>query len=330
MAEGYKFALLALPESRGGGVPKQLLALPDGFAVSDSLPSGALEHWRPDIGRIHSEELEGCSLFLWALSHSTNPGVLDQENEDLKREVYRLYLGLLIALPYFSHGRVTSLTGANANSDLQARALGTHGRTYHVLGAPEPRLSLNKFQLAAQLAVRIREHDATPAAKRITRALRAFREASEAGDLDQRLHQFVRCAEGFAVPPFKQSAVRFADRLGTVCAGRSRPYLKQLYSIRSGIEHLHGPFDRMPRRLSVAQRELRLLQCCLQAETVARYLLHTYLVNPGLWPHFESRTSIDAFWALDTRTRRKLWPTRLAFDKIRSNLDRSAIGASIS
>jgi len=264
-------------------------------------------------------------LFLWALKPSQSPEILDQENEDLRREAYRLYLGLLVAVPFFSSGRLTSLTGANSDGVPRVRSLSTYQRTFFTLGAPTPAVTIQRANLAARLAAALKQHDHIDGHGRFVRALRTFREACESGNLDQRLHQFVRCMEGFVAPPFKQSGVQFAKRLKRLCAGRASRQLRDLYTIRGGIEHLHGPYDRLPKGLSKRERRTRLLIRCFEAEALARYLILTYLRNPPLWPHFITRASIEAFWALKPAQFRSLWPTRIHYPSISKEFDYQAL-----
>jgi hypothetical protein len=325
LSRGYKFAVLALAHPRAAVATGPFLPLSDDFALTSSLPDGALDTWLENIGRFHRDELAEESLFLWAVKPSAQTDLLDQENEDLRKEVYRLYLGLLVAVPFFSSGRLTSLTGANSDGVPRVRSLATYPRTFFTLGAATPALTIQRARLAARLGLALKEHDQVNGQGRFARALRTFREACESINLDQRLHQFVRCAEGFVAPPFKQSGVQFTKRLTRVCAGRAARQLKELYTIRGGIEHLHGPFDRLPRTLSQRERRIRLLVRCFEAEALARYLILTYLSNPRLWPHFVTRESIDAFWALKPSQFHALWPTRIHFPSILEDFDYQAV-----
>jgi hypothetical protein len=328
VAQHHKFAIIALPNARTGECPAPLVHLPTPFAATRGLPATALATWQHNIGQFHRDELEQTTLFLWAVRPSAHAEVLDAENRALSREVYRLYLGLLLAVPYFCAGRPTLVTGANADGEARARSLTTYQRTWFTLGAPKPHLSTGKLKLAATIAAALSDHDAFNGKRRIERALRTFRQACESGDLDFRLHQFVRCAEGFAVPPFKQSGKQFTKRLARICAGRCTKVLEQLYTIRGGIEHLHGPFDRLP-QYSHRRRHRLLLQRCVQAEAFARYLLVTYFQHPALWTHFADRPSVDAFWALRPAKLKELWPTRIAFDRILDQFEHESVDSYI-
>ncbi len=319
VAKGYKFAVIAIPGSAAGRCPRSLLDFGNGLAASAGLPAAALDTWNENIGTLHVRELAETNLFLWSLRKSASPEVLDDENEQLARDVYCLYLGLLIAAPDFSGGRVTALTGGNSDGTARVRSVTTYARSWRAPGAVPGSLTASRMQTAARLAIALRKHSSRPG-HRIVRAMRAFREAREAPELDLRLHQFVRCIEGFVVPPFRDSAVHFADRVALVTVGRRRRALKELYRIRSGIEHLHGPYDRMAKR-PAGGKLLRLVQRCIQAEAVARYMLHTYLLQPALWSTFRRRSSVDAFWQQPAKYLRKHWPSRIAFDSILASFD---------
>jgi hypothetical protein len=321
VAPGYKFAVMALPGSRGSN-PPDLLALPNGYFVSRGLPVDALSTWRESIGTLHRDELARCGFYLWALAHSQQPEVLDSENEVLARRVHYLFLALLLAVPYFSAGRLTRLTGANADGTARVRSLTTFARTYATLGAPEPNVSPANLKLAETLATALVRHDQTGKDTRFDRSLRAFRVACEAAYLDERHHEFVRAAEGFVNP---RHGTEFTARLSQVCAGRCRQHLRQIYQIRSGIEHLHGIYERMPKYATKRQQFRIALRRCVQAEALARYLLTVYLLHPPLWPHFRTRTSIEAFWALQRPARAHLWPTKLHLPSILQHFDSTAV-----
>lgn len=326
VAQGFKFAVMALPAARGSA-PPQMLDLSGGFFASHGLPQNALTTWLDGIGTFHRDELAQCSFFLWSVAQSSTPEVLDQENQQLERLVHYLLLGTLLAIPYFSFGRVTRLTGANSDGTARVRSLTTFSRTYWTLGAPQPAVSASKLRLAAKLATALVKHDTTRSRDRFDRSLRAFRVACESSYLDERHHEFVRAAEGFVVPA---NATEFTKRLSMLCAGRCQQHLRHIYRIRSGIEHLHGMYDRMPKGATKRERFQLALMRCVEAEALARYLIVTYLQHPDLWDHFRSRASISRFWALKRSRRTALWPTRLHFPSILKSFDGVAVRKSES
>jgi hypothetical protein len=311
IAPGNKFAVIAVPESGAGYAPGPVINLGEGFAVSHALPAAALDTWKERLGGIHTEELERTALFLWSFRESPRPGMIDDENRQLERDVYRLYLGLLVGMSNFSHGRLTLVSGGNESGVARARTLTTYPRTWRTPGSSCPSLTVARLRLVGQLAKALRQHTDKPD-NRPVRALRAFRQGAEASELDIRLHQFVRSIDAFLN---SHNAKQFSTRLGRVCAGRSQGGLDELYRIRSGIEHLHGPYKRMVKNPR-GGRLLRLVHRCTQAEAVARYMLQTYLLRPSLWPTFEQVSSIDAFWNSSIGRIRSLWGSQIHFPSI--------------
>jgi len=311
IATGNKFAVIAVPDSTAGYAPAPVIPLGDGFAVSHALPGTALETWRERLGGIHIEELEKTGLFLWSYRESSTPRMTDNESRQLEKDVHRLYMGLLMGVSNFSNGRLTAISGGNDGGGARVSTLITYPSTWRTPGSSCPPLTISRLRLAAQLAKALRQHTDKPDHRAI-RALRAFRQAAEARTLDMRLHQFVRSIDSFLN---SHDAKQFAKRLGRVCAGRSKGALDELYGIRSGIEHMHGPFKRM-RKNPRGGRLLRLAHRCTQAEAIARYMLQTYFLRPSLWPTFEQVPDIDAFWKLPTRQLRPLWGPLLHFPSI--------------
>lgn len=291
--KGTKFACLAVAESRT--TMSALMDLGDGLAISGALPPGALKTWHDGIGSFHQQELAATGLFLWALKSSTSPDILDGENASLGVRAYRLYLGVLLAVPYFANGRLTAMTGANADGTPRVRSLTWYHRTYHAVGTPIAPLTLARARDSATIAKALEKHSSDPR-HRMVRALKAFRLGAESHELGDRLHQFVRTIEAFVVPPPKGSAVHFGRRLAPLLKPRGFAVAKELYDIRSAVEHLRGPFGGLPRHPRGGKR-LRLLVRAIEAEVIARYLLFTYFTNRSLWSQFADKHAAEAHWA---------------------------------
>ena len=276
----------------------------------------------PTSGAFTARRLEECTLFLWATAPSAAASIFDHENELLASSVLRFFVGILIATPYYSCGRLTLLTGANSDGTARARSLTTYNRTWHTLGAPEAGFTTPKLRLAARLALELDRHDRYRFKGRMARAVRCFREACEAQSVDERLHQFVRCAEAFAA---SRDGKQFVGRLSRLCGGHHRRQLRQMYAIRSSIEHLQGPYARLPRSATKRERHVLFLRRCVEAEALARYLLTAYLLDRRLWKHFRDRTRVSAFWALSGSALRSVWPSRLGFDWVSSSFDLASV-----
>ncbi len=285
--DGYQFSLLAISNCSAGGAPRRLIDLDGPWAVTSDLPDGVIEDWEGMIGAGHRWELERTRLFLWALAGS------DHQDLDLHRSVLQLYYGLLIGVPFLSHGRMTLFEGRMSDGRLSIERLDPYHQTWSVAGSPSRSVTVSSVRLAHRVAVQLEAIDRSAGRERFNRILRTFREGCEAESADVRLHQFVRATEGFVVPWKWQ---HYQDRTSEFCTGRAKPYLKELYQLRGSIEHLRGPYRLMPRWLSKRARLLRLLQRAMLAEVLARTLIVNVLLDPACWSHFESFEAAEAFW----------------------------------
>jgi hypothetical protein len=130
--------------------------------------------------------------------------------------------------------------------------------------------------------------------ERLPRILTAFRAALHTEELDFRLHQFVRVIEGFVLPESSNKADDFADRVMYFVQGIERADARQLYSLRSAIEHLNGPFTLLAG--TEDEKHLMLLLRTIQAESIARYLLRYFLDTPEAWDDFLTPARTRKFW----------------------------------
>ena len=315
---GYEFAVLALPHASPRHPPSHLAAVSDTLAVSSSLPESLLKSWRASIGSRHEQELRNTSLFLWA----TRPLEAGGPEDALRRELFRFYFGLLLELPYFRHGRMTLIMGARRDGEPQVSSILPYAQVWGAAGSPQTTMTLRKLKMAEQLGVALLRLEASPGRNRSERMFRTFREASEARYGDERLHQFVRSTEGIA---FARGADEYTERMAELCAGRCRPYLAELYMMRGRVEHLRGPYHNMPRHLSAHGRKVRLFRAAYLAETVARFCLRQYVMDPALWPHFESDQAAAAFWRLSRAQRRRIWRTRLHVPRVLRDFDAAQV-----
>jgi hypothetical protein len=319
-----------------------MLNFPGGFAMSRSLPGEAVETWHDQLGSIHREELDRTELFLWAIKRSNAPGIIDAEYRTLAVRVHQLYLGLLLALPYLSNGRVTSLSGANADGYSRARQLTWYARTYYTVGSPVAGLTIERAKHAAQVARALSRHPRSPS-HRMVRVLRTFRKAAECMELDDRLHQFVRVIEGFLGT---RNGKEFAARGAHFVSGRwSRDSLEEMYAMRGAIEHLRGPFAeigmaRRPVRHRVRSRPSgrpaggrlrRLIRRTIEAEIIARYLLFQYFTTGQLWRHFANERTLSDFWGSHTtRSLRDGFGGPIPLDRIEAAIDDDEISRAIT
>lgn len=100
--------------------------------------------------------------------------------------------------------------------------------------------------------------------------------------------------------------------------------MRNLFRIRSAVEHLHGPLTAIAASDERA-RGLLLLLRAMQAEALARYCLARLLMIPDL--HFWFRTDADLarFWSLSSTDREHAWGPKLDFAAVSNGFDDSYI-----
>lgn len=309
LPEGHKYALLTLPDRHGANEAGILTDLGDGYIASGLLPVVPPEHWKQWLGSLLYGETERSGFYLVVHSPSDHPAVLDAENLDLQKKVYHLYTGLCIAVPYFSHGEIVSLTGAIRAGEADVRQYTRYNRTFYTAGSPHAVINQARLRAAKRMSQSIQHFRATGEMPRFPRILGAFRNAMAAPEMDVRLHQFVRSIEGFLLPK-PINADEFANRAQRIVKGDHREDLKNLYDIRGAIEHLHGPFNAI--RGPEKDRHNTLLRRAIQAETLARYCLRYFLDTPEIWTHFSTSRQTQKLWNLPLTDFETIWSGKLA------------------
>ena len=309
LPDGHKYALLTLPDRHGANESGVLTELGDGYLATALLPLAIPEHWRKWLGTILYGTLERSNFHLVVHASSAKPEVNDAENVALQKKVYHFYTGLCIAVPYFSHGEIISLTGGVHSGEVDVRQYSRFNRTFYTAGSPHTAITRDRLAAAKRVAREITSFREKADMPRFPRILGAFRSAMAAPEMDVRLHQFVRCVEGFVLPKTSK-ADEFAHRAQRLVEGDHFSELRQLYTIRGTIEHLKGPMTAIEG--SPIEKERTLLRRCIQSETLARYCLRYFLDNAHLRAHFASETATQKLWALPDGEFRKLWPGRLS------------------
>lgn len=312
---GHKYATLALRVTHVTPRSTEPLDLGDDLWVTRELPVALPDHWRGWLGSIHVDELRGANLFLFSHSHADHPGVLDDENEQLKAAVHRLYFALLIAAPYFGHSNSTRMSGAHHDGELDVRNVEPYDDVLSAPGCHGAVLDDATFCLAKQVYDGLAQVEGNGEHDRIWRIVRAFYEALKDYQFGSRIHQLIRCVEGFVFPDEGQTRRQMTSRSELFLGPTQHVLVQTLFDIRSAIEHLHGP-ARIVNDPNPREADLQLAEYSFKSEALARYCLRRIFTNPNLWPHFTDDTALAAFWALPAAGRAALWgaPMDMAVD----------------
>lgn len=247
-----------------------------------------------------------ANLFFVAHALSATPEVLDQENEDLCQSVHRLYFGLLIAAPYLGHTEATRMTGVNQAGMVNVRQVSYYDAVPGPPGCRGAGLDDAMLRGAYAAAEGIAALEAGGGHERTWRVIHAFHEGLLSLAFGDRIHQFVRCVEGFVLPETGATRRQFINRSQLFLGPGHEQLLGELFDIRSKVEHLHGPYAAFaaPDRRAA---DLMLAEWNFKAESIARACLQRLFTTRALWPHFVDDAALSRFWTLTPAVRSGFW-----------------------
>lgn len=309
---GYKFAAIGIEtNSVESGLPDTQSIARDLWVCR--LPPALLpKHWRGWLGSIRTEQLEAADLWLLTMKQSEHPGIADHDTLALGRRLSVAYYALLLLIENIQHERGMQLSGANADGDPTVSGVQDCAPVYRVRWSPRAHIGPSSFELmeplcnalvALQLAVAEEQREYG----RIWRVTHAFVTGVHSLDWGERVHQFVRCLEGFIFPAKGNSRDDFIERGELFVGDGYATMLGEMYDIRSAVEHLHGPFRFLP-KTSPREQRLRLMKQAIAAEALARFCLRRFLLSQSIWKYFDDDVALEHFWLkLTGAQRRHAW-----------------------
>lgn len=300
---GDKFALVACD---GHHDLSGELTLASGVRLCTEPPIGIGENWTKWLGSLRAEQLDKASLVLFVSAASKAPGVVDDENHALQERVDRMYFGLRL-LGMYPYDDALTLNGANDDGRLSVRSIGRHEDVWQQ-GTRSVSVNPDVANRAETIAAGMQQVSSSSDFGRVKRGFAAWQRGIRDDRLSFRLHQFVRSLDGLLRTPPGQGRKRFVDR-GQTLLGASddhRTLLRELYTLRSGSEHLHE-WDYGLEHLLEDERSPRGELRTFQAELIASEAFARVLSRDALLTHFGSDAGIDAFWALSPDERTALW-----------------------
>lgn len=273
--------------------------------------------WEKWLGTLRSDEILQANLVLFATVPSTNPGVLDAENQTLEETVLKLLYSLLV-LGVPSYGNMNVLNGANQDGHIAVRQVARMPTFYVGAGNLPYIVNDDAVVKARRIFDSIRTIYSTPGKfTQLRRGLKTFQQAiTEANDYD-RLHQFIRSIDALLMSERGKGAKQFKHRCRTFA--QNEPQLEQvldsMYELRGRVEHLTDWDDLFPEtdaqgRLNAANRRTR------QAEALSRHVYHEILKTPTLLSIFESPQSLSDFWRLPDDQKAPLWPNKFDLESV--------------
>jgi hypothetical protein len=317
----HKFAALSLCGTGATFEMPEVLAVSSGLIATRALPFTVTPWWLEQLGKLAAEELKRADLYLLAVAPSKSLSVLDGENQSLEEQCRNFFYGLLIAVPLSTEQAPQLTTGSMESGKATFRQIGRFERPSYIYGTPAPDISSQDMEHAAFYGKEIQSIAGRQGLYgRAVWALNCFMTAVTAGHVYERMRNSVRTMEAFLLPDPGKTERQFKSRTELFLGPKQHDLIATIYSIRSCIEHLHDP-------LTVLQGDSRtdkligLFQKAFVAEAMARYCLQKFLRSPHLRVHFESDSSIGAFWALPETERMRLWGDRLDVSLVERSFD---------
>ena len=306
---GEKFSCIALENIATDESLNSPVDLHDGFWALPEPPFGLDDRWRGWIGSIRSESIDRCNLFLVATLPSKTPDILDGENQQLGRRLNGLFYGLLLqGLPDHIDG--FTLTGARTGDQVEIRSMSKLRDHYHSRPKERVRIKAATCHVAKSF---MEGYEALAASKdfaRFKRGMRAVIRGLREGEVEDRIHEYVRALEALVKPEIGASARQFAHRCMTFTGANeaTRRILEDGYAIRSAVEHMHG--------MAVAlgdypegQHEAIGLTRLRQLEALALGVYLRAVTSSAHGSIFRTDADIDLFWGLRDDERRRAWGT---------------------
>jgi hypothetical protein len=285
----------------------------DGVRVSQTLAVGLGEYWPEQLGTLTMEEIRETGLVLYVTAPAANPRLVDSENDALKRRLDNVLNSLLVCgVPSFGKGFV--FIGANVGGEIDVRTYGSVAPLWATAGLPDFVVGMSELRRAVKLNRRLQQIQTAQDGRwgRLRRGvntlLKANKEPNSYGD---RLHQLVRTAEALIRPRVGHSQYDFAHRGQTfaVPSAETQKILLHLYELRSHVEHLHDPMERLQgsrdERIGMVNLRTR------QADVLARFAVGHVLDSDSLCEAFSSDDRIDQFWSLNDHERAARWGDRV-------------------
>jgi hypothetical protein len=152
------------------------------------------------------------------------------------------------------------------------------------------------------------------------RALQSFRDGIEERNVAEKLHQFLRCVEGFIIPEQGNTQSRLKSRTEVFIGPGHHERVTEWFNIRSAVEHLHPPDDTVPGE-DVRTRRLRIMRRALEVEAVARHCLQRVLLNAELRGRFLTDDDIEAFWDAARDDRQGMWGEPLDLGQVEDSFE---------
>lgn len=313
MGEGRKFGIVALEGLRVEAGFTDELHLAPSLRVHRSPPYPMDQHWKEWLGTLAVARYEEATLHIVSEVPTGRHEVLDGEHGAAYRRAYEVYWCLLLLGFVRLENGPMSLRGSIAPDGTPGvRSTGEERQPVVLQGSPFTTWTVQELGLALRLQSQFERMKVFP---RLRRICDAFHAGIHSTSPDFRLHQFVRCIEGFISAEAGSTKKRFKSRTELFVGPRHHDLMGRLYEVRSSVEHLHDPITHYAG--SKFARWLSLWHDAVVAEELARNIVRRFALQESIWPSFGDDAGALAFWQdLSENQRRDLWGAPIEVENI--------------
>lgn len=277
-------------------------------------------HWLKWLGSLRSDEIVNSNLILLCKTETDNPDILDGEHKHVQRKVFEFYHALMLyGIPGYQTANM--LTGSIDDKGIVSiREVASLDYFYVVYNGTAHKLTSTDIPIISRIhkALMTIFDDNTIEDDRYFRlrhGLTAYFKAIQEQQNYYRIHQLVRSIEAIILPKTGKTTNQFIHKCKTFVKAnpKSETYLREIYELRSKVEHLHPLNDVYQNLLKNEAIELIDLRVRM-VEKIARKSLVNILLNPKLLMFFENNHSIAEFWQLPDNERELLWGEKISLD----------------
>jgi hypothetical protein len=306
---------------------KQTCLLP-GLTFSDSTsPIELDDFWERQLGRIQIDSFKQSSLVIKSEQRRVAfeaPGSIVSQ---LEQKVRLFHYALVLGGCGYNYGALM-VGGNTTNGHLHIGPISVGLDPCSRPGYREFRpISVDELKRASAVLVSLEYvygHAPGTDYRRIRKGFNSWIQGAESADPAQRLHSFVRASEAIIRPTTTTRTERkitktFLNR-GQTFIGRSSKnerLLKQLYNLRSCIEHVKNVLPVVHKPRGMTQEEAFGFRA-LQAEMLASAIYSRIFVNDALREQFRTELRVEGFWRRSEGNRSRLWGSRYDLNKVTS------------
>jgi hypothetical protein len=310
--QGHKFACIAV-QGASVNLPEGPLRITEDISIHLRPPFSVDSWWKDLLGSDREKRLSKSNFLILVTRPSIVPGVLNQENEELKNiALYILYSVILQGLPDNDGGLL--LTGAKDKDEVKVRQVARiidiicsdWLRSYMI----EDRNIRNALPSAYNFAY---IYERTDIYRRIKRGIHAWIRAISEKLLEERLHQSVRLLDAIIKLKRTEGLKSFAKRCCWLTGISEGTAFEQIYELRSGAEHMND-YESYLDGVPTMDRSKTACFRSTQAELLASAALERIISRKSLLAHFESEDSIETFWKMPDNERSSIWGDPINLD----------------